>query len=121
MHQKQGKLYQRRLENYHSLSAAKAYVSFHEFIGTYPPSGATIRFLYKQAERSNTGMTEGLVDCLTLRGAAEHNVEMRHSLALSTNDANRTLFHKTPITPEYIREYLLHPSHTICFSACAQQ
>jgi hypothetical protein len=57
MHQKQGKLYQRRLENYYSLSAAKAYVSFHEFIGTYPPSGAMIRFLYEQAERSNDTST----------------------------------------------------------------
>ena len=50
--QQQGKHYTRKLENYLSMNPDKSYVGFYELLGTYPPSGSDIRFLYEQAEKS---------------------------------------------------------------------
>ena len=48
--QSQGKAYERAVETYLSRGARSNFVTFEEFTGEYPPSGANIRESFKSAE-----------------------------------------------------------------------
>jgi hypothetical protein len=58
LYQQQGRFYLRKLQSYLSLRPTKNYLLFYATIGSYAPSGADIRFLYQQAERSEDTLTQ---------------------------------------------------------------